>query len=345
MKEKEDKRKKKDFPNQETKYQQVVEEMKQLIPFLIDEMKLCPTEDLIFNLVEVVDFYSLKRNFKFKSKPYLSIDSSIINFKEKFISNLSIFDSFITLPGPNSNLIPIESMNNKGNLFKSPKVFDVNGDEGLLNGNNKEIFLFLYDNINELDLFLQKNNNSEITCFCLGINVNFFETKKWLKNTGYLNNNFYFYFKHKQNKENDTNIKLYNLPRIVHIDSENIIKMDKNIKNLQDFESVRDLINKDKETEGKKESNFIFLENDNKRKIIKAINIYLKTAGLIDVNFYVVNKISIGKSGIKKIRCYPAFYGETNKIGKYMVDNLVDNLNKQELFKDIQNKVVCNHEE
>ena len=345
MKEKEDKRKKKDFPNQETKYQQVVEEMKQLILFLIDEMKLCPTEDLIFNLVEVVDFYSLKRNFKFKSKPYLSIDSSIINFKEKFISNLSIFDSFINLPGPNSNLIPIESMNNKGNLFKSPKVFDVNGDEGLLNGNNKEIFLFLYDNINELDLFLQKNNNSEITCFCLGINVNFFETKKWLKNTGYLNNNFYFYFKHKQNKENDTNIKLYNLPRIVHIDSENIIKMDKNIKNLQDFEIERDLINKDKETEGKKESNFIFLENDNKRKIIKAINIYLKTAGLNDVNFYVVNKICIGKSGIKKIRCYPAFYGETNKIGKYMVDNLVDNLNKQELFKDIQNKVVCNHEE
>ena len=36
-----------DFPNQETKYQQTVEEMKQLIPFLQEEMKTCPVDDLL----------------------------------------------------------------------------------------------------------------------------------------------------------------------------------------------------------------------------------------------------------------------------------------------------------
>ena len=41
--------------------------MKQLIPFIREEMKSCPSENFIFNLIETVDFYSLKRYFKFKS--------------------------------------------------------------------------------------------------------------------------------------------------------------------------------------------------------------------------------------------------------------------------------------
>ena len=52
-----------DFPNEETKYQLIVEEMKQLIPFLKEEMKSCPTQDLVFTLIETVDFYTLKRFF------------------------------------------------------------------------------------------------------------------------------------------------------------------------------------------------------------------------------------------------------------------------------------------
>ena len=340
-KEKEETLKSKDFPIQETKYQQIVEEMKQLIPFLIEEMKACPKDDLIFSLIETVDFYNLKRNFKFKSKSNTVIDNSLTKFIEQFASNLSIFDSFITLPSPNIKSFPIDKISNKGDKFISPNIFDINGDEGLLNGNNQEIFLFLYSNIDELNLFIKNNFNNNLTCFCLGIDVNFFETKKWLKNNGYLNNsNFHFYFTYKE-KEKNANIKLNNLPRIVYIDSDNIIKADKNIKNLQNFEIIRDLINKDQNNEGRKESNFIFLENDNKRKIIKAINIYLKGAGLNEVHFYVANKICIDKNGIKKNKCYPAFYGETNEIGKNMVDNLVDSLNKQELFKNVQNKVNC----
>ena len=89
MKEKEEKNEKesiRDFPNQETKYQQVVEEMKQLISFLQDEMKNCPSDDLVFTLVETVDFYSLKRNFKFKlkSKNQISNDNSLNIFKENY---------------------------------------------------------------------------------------------------------------------------------------------------------------------------------------------------------------------------------------------------------------------
>ena len=97
MKEKEEKDEKilnNDFPNQETKYQQVIEDMKQLIPFLEEEMKKCPSEDLIFTLIETIDFYSLKRNFKFKlkSNSQTSNNNTINKFKEQYISNLSTFD-------------------------------------------------------------------------------------------------------------------------------------------------------------------------------------------------------------------------------------------------------------
>ena len=330
----------KDFPNQETKYQQVVEEMKQLIPFLQGEMKKCPSSDLVFTLIETVDFYSLKRNFKFKLKSnnQASNDNSLNIFKEKYISNLSTFDSFVTIPISNTNID--NELNNKGQQFKSPKVFDINGDEKLIEINDKEIILFLYANLDELNSFIRKNYNINLICFCLGINMDFFETKKWIKNNGFLNNNnFNFYFTNKT--ENETNLKYYNLPRIVQIDKDNIITEDKTIKNIQNFYLVEYIMNKNNQNINNKneESNFIFLENDNKRKIIKAINIYLETAGLNEVHFYVINKISIDKNGIRKIRCNPAFYGETNKTGKIMVDNLVNTLHKQDLFRDVQNKV------
>lgn len=49
-----------DFPIEESKYQQNVEEMKQLIPFIKEEMKSCPNDELTFDLIETVDFYTLK---------------------------------------------------------------------------------------------------------------------------------------------------------------------------------------------------------------------------------------------------------------------------------------------
>lgn len=330
-----------DFPNQETKYQQVVEEMKQLIPYLSDEMKSCPMDDLAFTLMETVDFYSLKRNFKLKSK--LSInDNTTKEFKQKFLTNLSIFDTFVVIPINNKKSIYLETKSNKGNKFRSPKVYDINGDEGLIPSIQGEVYLFLYDNISDLNLFIKKNNNNNLICFCLGINLNFFETKKWIKNTGLLEkNNFSFYFITSKS-ETDTNLKYYNLPRKVVIGPDNVILEDKNIKNLSDFDFTKksknnfnDINNNDINDS----TSFIVLENNNKRKIVKAINIYLKSAGLKDVHFYVKSKISIDKNGIKKSRCYPAFYGEASKSEKGMVDNLISTLNGQELFKDVQNKV------
>jgi len=177
----------------------------------------------------------------------------------------------------------------------------------------------------------------------------FFRNKKWIKNNKLLNkNNFYFYFvssglNSSIVSENTTNLKYYNLPRIVVIGSDNIIHEDKYIRNIQSFDINRDLMNntnKNNKSEDGQQSNFVILENDNKRKIIKAINIYIKSAGLKDVHFYVKSKVSIDKNGIKKIKCYPAFYGETTRSGKKMVDYLVKTLNEQELFKDVQNKVI-----
>ena len=55
-----------------------------------------------------------------------------------------------------------------------------------------------------------------------------------------------------------------------------------------------------------------------KKKIIKAMNIYIRDAGLNDVHFYVKSKISIDNR-ITKTRCYPVLYEDTTKVGKDLV--------------------------
>lgn len=338
-----------DFPNEETKYQLIVEEMKLLIPFLKEEMKSCPNNDLVFTLIETVDFYSLKRFFKLKLNGP-SNTKSISQFKETLLANISNLNSFIAIPKKNS--FALDASNNKGNQFKSPKVYNTEGDESIIDFGSGESILFIYDNANDLNLFLEKNQNMKISCFCLGVNLNFFEQKKNLKNLGYLNrNNLYFYFTEFEiNKPNSSiNLKLNNLPRALFVDSDSIIREDKFIKNIHHFNIERDLVNyyenKSSKNEDQKkiDSNFILLENDNKRKIIRAMNIYIREAGLNDVHFYVKSKISIDKKGIIKTRCYPVFYGDTNKVGKHLVDNLIKELNGQELFHDFQNKVNIDH--
>ena len=56
------------LPIKETKYSQSVEDMNQLVPFLIEQMKPCPSADILFILLETVDYYALVRNFKIKSR-------------------------------------------------------------------------------------------------------------------------------------------------------------------------------------------------------------------------------------------------------------------------------------
>lgn len=339
-----------DLPNQQTKYQQVVEELKKLIAIIIDEMKKSPSNDLIFTLFETVDFYSLKRSFKFKLNSPPKDKNSINKFKNSFLTSLSNFDSFIVIPIDNSST-PV-SNSNRGQKFNSPKVFDINGDEVFLSNGSTEIILFIYDNIDDLDVFIKKNHNTRLTCFCLGINVYFFEVKKWIKNNNLLtkNNNILFYFSDLTTKnsnklnnssllENGSNLKLSNLPRIAWIDSNNIIKENKSIKNILYFDIKRDLIRKSRDDDEENDTNFIYLDNYQKRKIVKAINVYLKQASLKGVHFYVNSKISIDKNGIRKMKCYPAFFGEATREEMSMVNNLVNYLNKQDLFRNVENKV------
>ena len=333
-----------DFPNEETKYQQNMEEMKQLIPFLKEELKSCPNESLVFTLIETVDFYTLKRYFKIKSKSILN-NESLSKYKESLLSNLSNLDSFIVIPKKNS--AQIDSIKNKGSEFQSPNVFNIDGDECLIDVNDGEKFLFIYDNNEILDLFLEKNKNSDKNVICLGVNQQFFELKKNLKKNGFLNkSNFQFFFINSSNSNCTLNIK--NLPRILLIGDNNIISEEKMIKDINCLEIEKIFINdKDNndmndELKRKKDSNFILLENDNKRKVIKAINIYMNEIGLKDVHFYVKSKISIDKKGITKTKCLPVFYGDANKEGKEIVEVLIKSLNEQELFHDIQNKININ---
>ena len=330
-----------DFPNEEIKYQQIMEEMKQLVPYLKQEMTFCPSDNFIFTLIETVDFYSLKRFFKLKSNSDSEHESVLSKFKESLLTNISLLDSFIVIPSKDS--LNFDKVKNKGNVFKSPLVYNIDGDEVNIDIENEEKILFIYNNIPDLNLFLEKNKNSEKNIICLGVNPNFFEQKKILKKTGFLNkNNFQFFFFNNENQH--TELIMNNLPRLIKIESNNIISEDKSIKN-NNFEIEKIIENKNEGANKtnneyrKKDSNFILLSNGHKRKIIKGINIYLNEIGLKDVHFYVKSKISIDKKGITKTRCYPIFYGDSNKEGNDLINVLIKSLEGQDLFHNIQNNV------
>ena len=330
-----------DFPNEEIKYQQSMEEMKQLVPYLKEEMKFCPTENLIFTLIETVDFYSLKRFFKLKSNSDSEHESVLAKFKESLLTNISLLDSFIVIPRKDS--LNFDTVKNKGNGFKSPLVYNIEGDEVNIDIENEEKILFIYNNISDLNLFLEKNKNSEKKIICLGVNPNFFEQKKILKKNGYLNkNNLQFFFFNNENQ--NTELIMNNLPRLIKIEANNLISEDKSIKNNnfeieKIIENKKEDANKKNDEYRKKDSNFILLSNEHKRKIIKGINIYLNEIGLKDVHFYVKSKISIDKKGITKTRCYPIFYGDSTKEGNDLINVLIKSLEAQDLFHDIQNNV------
>ena len=330
-----------DFPNEEIKYQQSMEEMKQLVPYLKEEMKFCPTENLIFTLIETVDFYSLKRFFKLKSNSDSEHESVLAQFKESLLTNISLLDSFIVIPRKDS--LNFNTVKNKGNIFKSPLVYNIEGDEVNIDIENEEKILFIYNNISDLNIFLEKNKNSEKKIICLGVNPNFFEQKKILKKNGYLNkNNLQFFFFNNENQ--NTELIMNNLPRLIKIEANNIISEDKSIKNNnfeieKIIENKKEDANKKNDEYRKKDSNFILLTNEHKRKIIKGINIYLNEIGLKNVHFYVKSKISIDKKGITKTRCYPIFYGDSTKEGNDLINVLIKSLEAQDLFHDIQNNV------
>ena len=330
-----------DFPNEEIKYQQSMEEMKQLVPYLKEEMKFCPTENLIFTLIETVDFYSLKRFFKLKSNSDSEHESVLAQFKESLLTNISLLDSFIVIPRKDS--LNFDTVKNKGNAFKSPLVYNIEGDEVNIDIENEEKILFIYNNISDLNIFLEKNKNSEKKIICLGVNPNFFEQKKILKKNGYLNkNNLQFFFFNNENQ--NTELIMNNLPRLIKIEANNLISEDKSIKNNnleieKIIENKKEDANKKNDEYRKKDTNFILLSNDHKRKIIKGINFYLNEIGLKDVHFYVKSKISIDKKGITKTRCYPIFYGDSTKEGNDLINVLIKSLEAQDLFHDIQNNV------
>ena len=338
-----------EFPVNEMKYSQSVEEIKQLIPYLKEEMKPCPSEEIVFNMIETIDYYGIKRTFKIKSKNQVNNNEALNKFKDSLLTEISSLETFTVIPTVNS--FEIEKKTNKGNIFKFPKIYDINGDEIPLGNSGNETIILLYDNIGDLISFINRNKNSNIIIYCISINTNFFETKKIIKNNGLLNNkifNFCFTEISPKALNSATNLKLENLPRIAIIGSNGSIKEDKYVKNVNSFDIQRDLIN----NIGKKEYNsedqaksekFIYMENDSKRKIVKSMNIYLKNKGLNDVHFYVRSKICIDKKGIKKIRCYPIFYGEAKEEGRKMVSNLLSILNKQELFNDIRCKIKYSH--
>lgn len=346
MENKGEKQQNSELPIKEIKYSQNIEELKQIVYVLKDLMRSCPSEEVIFNLIETIDQYSLIRNFKIKTKSEMNNNEILNKFKDNLLTDISSLETFTVIP--NITSFEIEQQSNKGKKLKFPKIYDINGDEmDMRNFGGKEIFIFLYDNLIDLSSFIKKNINSNVIVYCLGINLNFFETKKFIKMNDLLNiQKFNYLFTEIAIKSinSATNLKLKNLPRIALIGPDGAIHEDKCIKNINVFNLQKDLIiNKgpkeyNSEEQAKIEK-FVFLDNENKRKVVKGMNIYLKKNGLSNVHFYVKSKICIDKIGIKKMRCYPVFYGEAEAKGNKMINNLINILNGQELFYEIQCKV------
>lgn len=335
------------LPVKEMKYTQSLDEMKPLISHIKDQMMPCPIDDLIFHLVEKVDYYSLIRNFTLKTKTPQNNNETLNTFKDNLFTDLASLESFIVIPTINS--FDVEGQPSKGNNFKAPRVFDINGEEATLGTTSPDqYYLFFFDNVTDLGSFIARNKNINIMISCVGINMNFFETKKWIKNNGLLNNtNYSFYFTeiNKKSINSATNLKLCNLPRIALINN-GVISEDKGIKSVNTFDLQRDLINKigqNGNEDQSKNDKWLYLENDNKRKVVKSMNIYLKNIGFNDVHFYVKTKICIDKKGIKKVKCHPVFYGEANISKKKLIDNLIYILNGQQLFNEIQSKIKYNN--
>ena len=337
------------LPVKEMKYTQSLDEMKPLISHIKDQMMPCPKDDLIFNLVEKVDYYSLIRNFTLKTKSPQNNNETLNKFKDNLLTDLASLESFIVIPTINS--FEVEGQPSKGNNFKAPKVFDINGDEAALDtASPNQYYLFFFDNVTDLGTFIARNRNINIMISCVGINMNFFETKKWIKSNGLLNNTHYlFYFTeiNKKSINSSTNLKLCNLPRIALINN-GVISEDKGIKSVNAFDLQRDFINMIEQKgqssgDQSKIDKWLYLENDNKRKVVKSMNIYLKNNGFNDVHFYVKTKICIDKKGIKKVKCHPVFYGEANISNKNLIDNLIYILNGQQLFYEIQSKIKYNN--
>ena len=131
------------LPVKEMKYTQSLDEMKPLISHIKDQMMPCPKDDLIFNLVEKVDYYSLIRNFTLKTKSPQNNNETLNKFKDNLLTDLASLESFIVIPTINS--FEVEGQPSKGNNFKAPKVFDINGDEAALGtASPNQYYLFFF---------------------------------------------------------------------------------------------------------------------------------------------------------------------------------------------------------
>ena len=109
------------YPEGRVTYSQSVEEMKELIQNLKNYMAPCPSEDITFNLVETIDYYNLRRNFKIKSKSSLNKADELNKFKDNLMIDISTLESFTNIP--TINTIEIETQSSKGKQFKSQKYY------------------------------------------------------------------------------------------------------------------------------------------------------------------------------------------------------------------------------
>jgi chloramphenicol O-acetyltransferase len=232
------------LPDIESSYSKDLEDLDNLIETISNQMKDSPNNNIISSIKEKVNLKGIKRDIEIKGQIPEKYNENIEQFKDDILSTITSTKSFFALD--DKKTWQIENTFGNGNKFECPEVFDINGDESIIDLNGNDGILFIYENPEDFD-YLQKNIN-KINIYCICNTDDFFERRKYLINNGLLNQFPHFFIEPDSNS-----FKGLKLPRMIIINDNGVVYENKPITH---------------EKISKFENKLLYENNDNNEKII-----------------------------------------------------------------------------
>ena len=319
------------IPDVETSYTKNIENMPELINIISEQLNQSPNQSISIILNEKVNIDGIKRDIEINGQIPKKFENSVLNFKDDLFSTLTSTKSFYDIN--DEKCWKIENLPGKGNKFESPKVYDINGNESIinLNGNNYD-GVFIYDDEKDFELF--KNNIKNLNIICICKTNSFFQRKKKLINEGCLNQ-YPHYFVNGKNED----FKNLDLPKIIIVNERGIVylnyKLDK--EKIKDFENNIIYSN-----DGKSENLNEWLfngDNEQKLNVVRKINLYLRNKGYNNVNFSLNSKSIIQKNNNIIRETVPTFTGVVPMNMKEDYEKIIREISRDLQFENSLNNV------
>ena len=321
-------------PDIETSYSKDIENLPEIIKLISDQINQSPNQSISAILTEIININGIKRNIEINGQVPKKYEDSLTNFKDDLFSSLTSTKSFFDLN--DDKCWKIENLPGKGNKYESPKVYDINGNENIINLNGNDYDgIFIYEDEKDFEIF--KDNVKKLNFICICKTNSFFQRKKKLINEGCLNQ-YPHYFVNGKNEY----FKNLELPRIIIVNEGGIVysnsKIDKN--QIIDFENNILYSN----NEPKKNINDWLFNGDNvsKLNLVRKINLHLRNKGFNNVNFSIHSKSVIQNGNNILIESIPVFSGVINKNSKNDYEKLILDINRDLQFENTLNEVSYN---